>query len=500
MPRRTRLAAASWLLLAALFVPALAGAQTTTTTSTASVTAGDQVDPDRFVGGVLQGTRPQNLNPLGVSYSDCTSDMTLRFHVVVQGFDGSENMQVWATKSGDCSATTERGINTAAASCWLVNGGFTAQPYSSLTGLEFDVRVQDLVGPENLELAPNTGYVRYGASVCDTAQTSFVAVPLDIFFIPLDSVGNSLGSSYDYKIAADLVGPPAPVDVNEQVGNTLFIANWTANTDTDTAGYDLFIDPIPGQEEAGATTGTTTEVICPDATTTTTTTTTTTGDDGGDAADGSGDITDAASDALVDVNSGSAGATSSIADACMTVTVGGTNTTSPGITCLSTLITSAKTSDAGIVSTEVFDEAGDLLDGSIESVSGGISTAPCANIVGAGCSTNVTVSDKAVGTYTITGLKNGTTYNVTVAAVDGFGNIGPPSLEVCDFPAPVNDFWTLYGQDGGKAGGGLCALEAVGKPVPSTVGVTMLVGIGAIFARRRRARRNDSVTRGDNVS
>jgi len=72
--------------------------------------------------------------------------------------------------------------------------------------------------------------------------------------------------------------------------------------------------------------------------------------------------------------------------------------------------------------------------------------------------------------------------------VDAFGNIGPPSTQACDFPAPVNDFWKLYRQDGGQAGG-LCALEAVGAPVESTIAFAALGALGAAFVRRRRSRK-----------
>jgi hypothetical protein len=102
----------------------------------------------------------------------------------------------------------------------------------------------------------------------------------------------------------------------------------------------------------------------------------------------------------------------------------------------------------------------------------------------------LTISDKSVGTYTITGLKNGTTYNAVVSAVDAYGNIGPPSVEQCDYPAPVNDFWTDYRNDGGRAGGGFCALEAVGAPAGSSLaGVALVLGVGGIVRRRRRRSR-----------
>ena len=98
----------------------------------------------------------------------------------------------------------------------------------------------------------------------------------------------------------------------------------------------------------------------------------------------------------------------------------------------------------------------------------------------------LTVSDKSSGSYTIKGLQDGTTYTVVVSAVDLFGNIGPPSTEVCDYPAPVNDFWQDYRNAGGLAGG-FCSLEAVGATsTTSLFGVAFAVGTAGIVRRLRR--------------
>jgi hypothetical protein len=88
-------------------------------------------------------------------------------------------------------------------------------------------------------------------------------------------------------------------------------------------------------------------------------------------------------------------------------------------------------------------------------------------------------------------LTNGATYSVVVSAVDGSCNVGPQSTpEQCDFPAPVNDFFKLYREAGGQAGGSFCALDAVGAPTGATI---VSIGFGAaafaLARRRRNARR-----------
>ncbi len=87
-------------------------------------------------------------------------------------------------------------------------------------------------------------------------------------------------------------------------------------------------------------------------------------------------------------------------------------------------------------------------------------------------------------------LKDGFYYNLAVAAVDGVGNVGPLSNVLCGEPVPVADFWRLYYEAGGRAGGGFCAAAAEGVGVPagtSGLGVLMAASIVAIIRKRRRS-------------
>jgi hypothetical protein len=154
------------------------------------------------------------------------------------------------------------------------------------------------------------------------------------------------------------------------------------------------------------------------------------------------------------------------------------------------LLASSIVQDGGTTVVPTTDDAGDAGDeaGTIEG-NGGISTISTNNLVNAGNGTGITVADKAAGQFTITGLKNQTNYTVVVAAVDAYGNVGPASNEVCDFPAPTQDFWKTYKADGGGAGGGYCALDAAGAPVSSLAGAAFLVSGVAMLRRRRRRTR-----------
>jgi hypothetical protein len=452
---RQRASVLAVVALGVLFVPGLARAQT--------ITISAQGYPNRNL-----PLRAQNLTPQGVSYSDCTSDMVLSFPMVVSGFDGTENLEVWASKTSDCTAIGDRGSG-AVPVCWQLPGGFTAQPYNTTTSITIDLRAQDILGPQN-NIPNPPQYHSAGPEAC-TTQSSYQAVPIFVDFVPVNSSNQPVGSAYQYKLGTDLVGPPAPTGIGETVGHTLMNVTWTANSDTDTAGYNIFLDPIRGQEATDSGTfvpEASTVTICPDTGAQVT-------DSGNDGA--TSDAGDDSSAATVDAS----GSTSTDAG-CYTVTSGGTPTSATGYHCLDSILASGVTQDSGAVTTTTVDEAGNVIEGGTTTEgAGGISTIPDANRVG----NSPTISDKSLGSYTITGLIDGVTYTAVVAAVDGYGNVGPPSSEVCDYPAPVQDFWQTYEADGGK-GSGFCSLEAVGAGGTSLAGVATLVGIAGIVRRQRR--------------
>jgi hypothetical protein len=420
-------------------------------------------------------TRTQNLTPLGISYEDCVQDQTLQFSVTLTGFTGSDTVEVWGSLTSSCTATTDRGIGAGVtAVCWGLRSDNLVDPIiSTPQTYTFNVRVQDLVGwqvtlPTAAEAADPPAQ---GPSAC-SAQPTFAAVPMNINFLAINGDGNSDGTPYQYNITTDMVGPPAPVAVTEAAGDTLMKVTWTPNSDSDTAGYDVFMDPPPGGAvgETSVTIESGTMLVCPGSSTTDATV-----EIGPD-----GEVIEAS---LPEASVSDAG--------CYYISAGSSTQGTPGSHCNDPILQSSITEDSGVEGgtyvAPVYDEAGDLLsEGGVEGT-GGISTIPQQYLVGAG-SNGETLSDKTVGQYQVTGLTDGTWYNMVVAAVDGTGNVGPASPEVCDYPAPVQDFWQTYRQDGGLASG-FCALETVGAGGPS------LAGVGAIFVGtailRRRRRRNE---------
>jgi hypothetical protein len=450
-----------------------------------TVSQSGQLYPDRLVNGQSQGqsTRPQNLNPFGVNYNDCIQDMTLHFTVAVSAFTGSDNLEVWATKSGDCTSPQSRGIGAAsAATCWMVSQGITGLVASSVTTKDIFVNVRDLVGPQKAPPFP-TGLgatqahgEQLGSKACENTQASFLAVPMSIWFMAVNSGGTVDGTPYQYgstnNFITDLLGPPAPASVSIADGDTLFVVNWQANSDSDTAAYDVYMDPIRGQEGASAHAAVDASVLyCPEAGGVAPQT----GNDGALADSGDASTPDAASTVPSGVDA-----------ACILVNVGGPPPVSAA--CNDGVLVGSIIQDAGAVSAPVYDQDGNVIDGGVATGSGGVSSIPPQYLVGA-TAPSVTVSDKATGTYTITRLQNNTTYTVVVAAVDGSGNVGPPSSQACDYPAPVNDFWNTYRNAGGRAGGGFCAVAVLGQPLPAAAVLGLLASTTALAFRRRRKRR-----------
>jgi hypothetical protein len=207
-------------------------------------------------------------------------------------------------------------------------------------------------------------------------------------------------------------------------------------------------------------------------------------------------IDEASATTMVDatVGDGAASKDASISDAaaCHLAFVTGASPSTGGGKCSDQNLSVGTMQDAAAVivveDAETVDEAG-FVTTTTTSGAGGISGVNPKFMVPTG-SAGLNVSGESGGSFTITGLTNGVTYTVAVSAVDAFGNIGPPAInptDGCDYPAPVNDFFTLYRQGGGGAGG-LCALEAAGAPVAPTVafGAFGAVGIGVMRRRRRR--------------
>jgi MYXO-CTERM domain-containing protein len=493
---QTLLATASLVLVAAP-----AGAQTTSAVISPSL----QQYPERYINGndVGQSTRPQNLTPLGINYDDCVNDMVLQFRPLVT-LPSGDTVQVWASQSGDCTVSGNRG-NGQVATCWRLNAGLGSV---ILTNQEenFNVRVQDIIGGQTTVGQNPTTPVNLGIEAC-SSLTSYAATTFQISIMAIQPNGiDTDGTAWTYSLPVDIVGPPAPTGLSTNIGDTLLLVSWTPNTDSDTGGYDVFVDPPPGGsavDSSGTGTLTNTTLVCPEAGTADASVSTSSEAGDNDASGDDASVDDGAS-AVTDASAGGA---------CSYVTTTPANGSS---LCTSTVFASASiVQDSGVTLTTISSSSStdttDTLSSStstsastgtttssstsVETGSGGTTTITCDYLVGTSCTagqpaytaTNESVTGESNGNFTITGLTDFVRYNVTVAAVDNFGNVGPLAAQTCNEPQPVDDFFKTYRLQGGTAGGGFCSVDAVGQS--ANWGVALgAIGLGAIASRRRRRR------------
>lgn len=260
-----------------------------------------------------------------------------------------------------------------------------------------DIAVQDIVGQHKPpDGAPGSGTVA-DCNPGTGAATAPQTVQLTFMFV-MGTGGDGIGA-VPYPITFDLAGPVPPGSVSAGIGDTMLVLDWAQSTDTDLAGYNFYCDPVPGQEGAATDAG---------------------ADSGGGAGAGGSDAGAAAS--CPDASTDDAGD----AEACEA----GTGSTDAG------------GSDAGGIT---------VVGACTTTLAAGALPDP-ARLCGG-------VGSKMSTSGHVTDLIDGQSYAIAVAGVDGVGNIGPLSNVVCGMPQPVDDFYKLYRDAGGKAGGGFCSID-----------------------------------------
>lgn len=175
----------------AVLVAARAGAQTT---PPAAIIATEQVNPNRLIGGQMATQRPQNLNPLGINYQDCVSDMVLQFNLLGTNFNGSERVEAWAGTQ-ECTSDMARGFGSPPV-CWQVAGEQTGFLGSGFP-IPVTIRVQDIVGHQGPTPPNPPAYVPVGSSGC-LAQTVDTAQDITVFIMPTDSMGH--GDPWQHRL------------------------------------------------------------------------------------------------------------------------------------------------------------------------------------------------------------------------------------------------------------------------------------------------------------
>ena len=270
MSLRSRGILGSGPALVAVLVTQPAGAQTTLPTTGAVVAPSQQMLPERFIGGVDlgQGSRPQNQTPAGVNYDDCIHDLTLQYRAIVTlPATAGDTVQVWASQGADCTSSLARANGSA--QCWRLDAGLGASVLTSQAE-PFTVRVQDVIGGQSTVGQNPTAPVSFGSSAC-LMQSSPSATQFNIFMMAIEPDGITMdGIAWNAPLPVDVVGPAPPALTGVQPGDTLLTVNWTPNVDSDTGGYDVFVDPHPGSAVApdastDASVSSNATLVCPEA-------------------------------------------------------------------------------------------------------------------------------------------------------------------------------------------------------------------------------------------
>lgn len=218
---------------------------------------------------VTNNPRPLNLNPTGVSFSDCEQDLKLTFPVVLSGFTGGSGFEVWAGPSrADCTQAGARGIGDMP-TCWRLGPPATSIVAAASTTVSVDVYARDVLRYEGgvPPLAPYDPAFHgspQGESACHVQPTD-EQVRFVIDFLPVgvsNDVGMVLGMSFGTELSTDLLGPPPPKNLQLSPGGGLLDAVWSnPGNDPDVQGFAFWTDPPPdagvpvavdGGDDAGA--------------------------------------------------------------------------------------------------------------------------------------------------------------------------------------------------------------------------------------------------------
>jgi len=370
-----------------------------------------------------ESNRPTAQNPNWISREDCLVNDQISFPLTVSDY-GNYQLEAWVGFSGDdCTVLEARKQTTA--SCWKVYQGVPTQ-----SGVTVILSVRDIVSEDIHE---DGGLAEGTEDSCEPSDATTAPQAIDVYFMFIDPGAGEFAGGVKWSTKFDLAGPIPPDNVSAGVGETLLTLEWDQSTDTDQAGYRFYCDPIPGKEDEQTN-------ITPLA-----------GDASADADfDASMDAGTEAGDAALDADLDAApdgdpdGATDADTGADGEA---GTDSGSPSAgSCPTTALIPGQEPDED-------------------------------HYCGSGTGTSGRIKE----------LKNGVQYSVAVAAVDGVGNVGKLSNVACNSPSPTDDFYTVYRDAGGKAGGGFCTASG-GVGHGAGISGFLLVAFAAVGGAMRRRR------------
>lgn len=177
--------------------------------------------------------RPDAQYPLWISREDCLTNNDLEFTLTLSGFSTSDTLAVWVSESLDCLAYSNRDTGT------------RCKQVSAQSNLD-DTMVVKVSAKAIAEAL--------GAEGCDSTRASTGAVPLNIYFLRLESSDQDNPDSAKWDTTKmDLQGPKPPTGVVAHPGDGRLLVDYTQNEDEDVQGYYLYCDD--GGQSAAASSG-----------------------------------------------------------------------------------------------------------------------------------------------------------------------------------------------------------------------------------------------------
>ncbi|MCS6899168.1 MAG: hypothetical protein RMJ98_03685 [Myxococcales bacterium] len=402
------------------------------------------------------GFRDPSLNPTWISRADCLGDDKFIFPLVLNGFPVGYSLQVWVGESGaQCEDINNRTGNTV--KCWKVVD-FT--PTSTNTP-EIIIPVRDIIA-RKIGSTISTG----SESDCENSSFSLndTPQPLDLYFLPIQ--GNTTGTGKIYSTKVDLLGPAAPTGVKIGIGENLLVLEWNQVSSGDITGYQFFCDPPPGSSSTGEIRSTDDpspfEEDCVEEGR---------GGASGSTGKGNGGDTSGLSDGSGEAGQagqGGQGGDEGEGEQGGEVGSGGAGFGGSG--------------GSGVSSG----------DGRTNCAPAQGSSCPSVNLIGGKILKNPekylcgSASGLSATKGSVSNLTNFQRYTVAIAAVDGVGNVGPLSPLVCETPQPIDDFYKVYRDAGGRAGGGYCQVNLTELPRGGSLPLLgVLASLGALALRSR---------------
>jgi hypothetical protein len=197
--------------------------------------------------------REQGFEPQGISYSDCTADIELRFNVVYASLVAGQQVQIWAG-TDDCKVKDNRQLRN---TCWKIGDSLNGPRPSNSDSLV--VTAKEIVGPFNDTARPiganGRDYRERGNEICN--RTDFAATTVTVYILVLTSSNENIegATPLTYPVRIDTLAPNGPAVSGVGLGDGLLkigLGGLDTSQISDVAYYKLYCAPVTGDGGACA--------------------------------------------------------------------------------------------------------------------------------------------------------------------------------------------------------------------------------------------------------